>query len=147
MFKTCSYGSNVEKPKLVIFLFRRWKGLCSINAKIRLLRHWRKLSRISATDLLSVEVSHSDSGEKNGEDKLDDQDENENDGVGAVLDHDVRVDDGMHQDLLLVSCDRVEHLRVEVDGGGNVETDHESLRVHLIAVTADVVIQEILSHV
>ena len=71
MFKTCSYGSDVEKPKLVILLFRRWKGLCSINAKIRLLRHWRKLSRISATDLLSVEVSHSDSGEKNGEDKLD----------------------------------------------------------------------------
>ena len=139
MFKTCSYGSDVEKQKLEIFLCR----LCGIIGEIS----WRKLGRINATGPLSVEVRHGDSGEEEGKDQLDDQDENENDRVGAVLDHDVRVDDGMHQDLLLVSCDRVEHLRVEVDGGGNVETDHESLRVQLVAVTADVVIQEILSHV
>ena len=53
----------------------------------------------------------------------------------------------MHQDLLLVSCDRVEHLSVKVDGGGDVKTEHESLRVLTVAVTADVVIEERLSHV
>ena len=53
----------------------------------------------------------------------------------------------MHHDLLLVSCDRVEHLSVKVDGGRYVETEHESLRALRVAVTADVVIEEVLSHV
>ena len=131
MFKSCSYGSNVGKPKLIIFWFRHWREVCSVIAAI----------------LLSVHVRQSHGGEEEGEDQFEEQDEDEDDRVGAVLHHDVSVDDGVRQDLLLVSGDWVEDLRVKADGGRDVKTDHESLRVFLVTVGADVVIEEVLSQV
>ena len=51
--------------------------------------------------ILVWQLTNSKSRYQNGMEKLQKQDYHEESGVGVILDHDVGVDDGVHQDLLL----------------------------------------------